>query len=212
MDHRHWAKSPSSETNPSSPRHFAQPLYSGFRDSEEFQRLPGSLRDIIAGSSASSARRSLHQQPHSLLHLGVPDFEDDTFAALPPPSFMGSVQSNSSITDIARAEVVGSGSEPLNMPTAPRQAPKRKTEATPSESPNKRARTEQISDKSIEEVDLAEEDTALADTLKKQRQQQVAAQEESRKPTKLSKLTCVICLDSPTDLTSTSCGASLSVY
>ena len=66
-------------------------------------------------------------------------------------------------------------------------------------------------DKSIEELDLAEESTALVDTLKKQRQQQVASQDDLQKPTKLSKITCIICMDAPTDLTATLCGGLLTL-
>lgn len=59
----------------------------------------------------------------------------------------------------------------------------------------------------IEEIDLATEGNVLQETLQKQRAEQVKAQApQSDKPATLGTLTCVICMDSPTDLTATSCG------
>ncbi|KAF2838442.1 hypothetical protein M501DRAFT_935912 [Patellaria atrata CBS 101060] len=57
----------------------------------------------------------------------------------------------------------------------------------------------------VERVDLVEDQDSLA--IQKQRADQIKAQQEaSNKPIRLSTLTCVICLDNPTDLTATSCG------
>lgn len=62
----------------------------------------------------------------------------------------------------------------------------------------------------IEEIDLVDEEddkAPLQSALQKQRLEQVKAQEKpSEKPVKLSNLTCVICMDSPTNITATSCG------
>jgi hypothetical protein len=61
--------------------------------------------------------------------------------------------------------------------------------------------------------DLDEEDDGeaekLKETLQKQREEQVKAQggkPEDAEPPKLNKLQCVICMDSFTDMTATSCG------
>lgn len=59
----------------------------------------------------------------------------------------------------------------------------------------------------IEAIDLTEEATPLKDTLQKQREDQIKAQrEDAGKPLLLTKMTCVVCMDTPTDLTATKCG------
>ena len=59
----------------------------------------------------------------------------------------------------------------------------------------------------IEDIIEVDDGDALGQTLQKQRQEQVAAQDDrGDKPAKLSTLSCVICMESPTDLTATSCG------
>lgn len=59
----------------------------------------------------------------------------------------------------------------------------------------------------VEEVDLVGDTNQLQSALQKQRVEQVKAQEgPSDKPLRLSTLTCVICMDTPTDITATSCG------
>ncbi|OCK82560.1 hypothetical protein K432DRAFT_380304 [Lepidopterella palustris CBS 459.81] len=59
----------------------------------------------------------------------------------------------------------------------------------------------------IEEIDLVNDTNPLQSALQKQRVEQVKAQEKpSEKPLRLSNLTCVICMDTPTDITATSCG------
>jgi hypothetical protein len=57
------------------------------------------------------------------------------------------------------------------------------------------------------EIEDIDEDSALNTTLQRQRAEQVASQQpHTEKPLRLSNLTCVICMDTPTDLTATSCG------
>lgn len=59
----------------------------------------------------------------------------------------------------------------------------------------------------VEEVDLMDDTNQLQSALQKQRVEQMKAQERpSDKPLRLSTLTCVICMDTPTDITATSCG------
>jgi hypothetical protein len=61
----------------------------------------------------------------------------------------------------------------------------------------------------IEAIDLTEEANPLKDALQKQREDQIKAQrEDAGKPLMLTKMTCVICMDTPTDLTATNCGMS----
>ncbi|KAE9965355.1 hypothetical protein BLS_007691 [Venturia inaequalis] len=62
----------------------------------------------------------------------------------------------------------------------------------------------------IEAIDLTEEATPLKDTLQKQREDQIKAQrEDAGKPLLLTKMTCVVCMDTPTDLTATKCELQL---
>jgi hypothetical protein len=57
------------------------------------------------------------------------------------------------------------------------------------------------------EIEDIDEDNVLNTTLQRQRAEQVASQQQhTEKPLRLSNLTCVICMDTPTDLTATSCG------
>jgi hypothetical protein len=60
----------------------------------------------------------------------------------------------------------------------------------------------------IEDLDRnAEEDSALARALQKQRAEAIKAQlPPTDQPTNFTNMTCVICMDSPTDLTATVCG------
>ncbi|QDS76176.1 hypothetical protein FKW77_007957 [Venturia effusa] len=59
----------------------------------------------------------------------------------------------------------------------------------------------------IEAIDLTEEATPLKDALQKQREDQIKAQrEDAGKPLLITKMTCVVCMDTPTDLTATKCG------
>lgn len=65
--------------------------------------------------------------------------------------------------------------------------------------------------KHIEEIDLLDDDDDenLAAVVSKQREEQVRAQApRATEPTKLTTLQCTVCLDSPTDLTTTVCGKS----
>lgn len=59
----------------------------------------------------------------------------------------------------------------------------------------------------VDEIDLLDEKIPLKDVLRKQHLEAVKAQQEpSEKPLRLSTLTCVICMDTPTNITATSCG------
>ncbi|KAK8241634.1 hypothetical protein HDK77DRAFT_261120 [Phyllosticta capitalensis] len=62
----------------------------------------------------------------------------------------------------------------------------------------------------IEHIDLADDNTTLAEALQKQRVEQVKAQQAvepaADAPLRLSNLTCVICMDTPKDITATACG------
>ncbi|KAF2710136.1 hypothetical protein K504DRAFT_476207 [Pleomassaria siparia CBS 279.74] len=59
----------------------------------------------------------------------------------------------------------------------------------------------------IEEIDLSDDKIDIQDMLQKQRAEVVKAQQKpEEKPTTFNTFTCVICMDTPTDITATSCG------
>ncbi|KAF2251101.1 hypothetical protein BU26DRAFT_481590 [Trematosphaeria pertusa] len=59
----------------------------------------------------------------------------------------------------------------------------------------------------VEEIDLSEDKAAVLEVLQKQREEAVKAQRtQEEKATNFNSLTCVICMDTPTDLTATACG------
>lgn len=65
----------------------------------------------------------------------------------------------------------------------------------------------------VEEIDLSDEKHTVQDVLQKQREEAVKAQArpEEKAPT-FNTFNCVICMDTPTDLTATACGTSPPFY
>jgi hypothetical protein len=102
--------------------------------------------------------------------------------------------------------------------TAPDSPPRRRRRSTPGPGPSaKRQKRDDgsASDASksptaADEVDLTGEgDSSVDSVLQKQREDAVKAQTQAQhdeKPTTFNTLTCVICMDTPTDLTATACG------
>jgi hypothetical protein len=58
----------------------------------------------------------------------------------------------------------------------------------------------------VEEIDLSQDKQDVQDVLQKQREEAVKAQKPEETSTTFATFTCVICMDTPTDLTATSCG------
>ena len=59
----------------------------------------------------------------------------------------------------------------------------------------------------VEEIDLSDDKQTVQDVLQKQREEAVKAQTQpEEKPTSFNTFNCVICMDTPTDLTATACG------
>ncbi|KAF1967846.1 hypothetical protein BU23DRAFT_482071 [Bimuria novae-zelandiae CBS 107.79] len=64
-------------------------------------------------------------------------------------------------------------------------------------------------DAAVEEIDLSDVKQTVQDVLQKQREEAVKAQAQpakGEKPTTFKTINCVICMDTPTDLTATACG------
>jgi hypothetical protein len=63
------------------------------------------------------------------------------------------------------------------------------------------------SDTKIEAIDLSDDKVNVAEIMQKQRADAVKTQTKpEEKPTTFNSFTCVICMDTPTDITATSCG------
>jgi hypothetical protein len=58
----------------------------------------------------------------------------------------------------------------------------------------------------IDVLDLTDEKTDINQILKKQREEAVKAQQEREEKPTFNSFNCVICMDTPTDLTATKCG------
>ncbi|KAL8793967.1 MAG: hypothetical protein Q9195_003480 [Heterodermia aff. obscurata] len=88
-----------------------------------------------------------------------------------------------------------------------RPSKRRKTAANPKQ---QKSVKKEDSDAEVEEIDLkdVDDDNGLSKALQKQQEMAIKAQrkEESDKPVKLSNLSCIICLESMTDITATRCG------
>jgi hypothetical protein len=101
--------------------------------------------------------------------------------------------------------------------TAPDSPPRRRKRESPTPGPSSKrqkredgAVAEDSSNRSpaqkIEQIDLSQDDTVL-EVLQKQREDAVKAQATPEETvTTFNTLTCVICMDRPTDLTATACG------
>lgn len=67
-------------------------------------------------------------------------------------------------------------------------------------------------DTAIESIDLTEPDNSLAKTLAKQREDAIKAQQPTEKSRSiLGSYNCPVCMDTPEDATSTTCGKSWSL-
>jgi hypothetical protein len=99
-------------------------------------------------------------------------------------------------------------------PDSPPQRRKRQS-PTPGPSAKRQKREDGAADKCegsealrVEEVDLTDDNITVKDVLQKQREDAVQAQKKpEEKPTTFNSFNCVICMDMPTDLTATACGA-----
>jgi hypothetical protein len=92
--------------------------------------------------------------------------------------------------------------------------PARRPSTTPGPStkrrkPNPGTKVEQehaTPEATVEEIDLSQDKQDVQDVLQKQREEAVHAQRPEETSTTFATFTCVICMDTPTDLTATSCG------
>jgi hypothetical protein len=110
-----------------------------------------------------------------------------------------------------------------NRPAISTKRPQRPVDEPESSGANKRTRpnvgdsstSRRRSSSAVEiiDIDAVDEGDAMEETLAKQRQEQVRTAATGGNPGEderryLTKMTCVICLESPTDLTATNCGKS----
>ncbi|KAI9810293.1 MAG: SUMO-targeted ubiquitin ligase complex subunit slx8 [Pycnora praestabilis] len=182
------------------------------RLSLEQQEYAGDLYLNFQGDSEITEERPIRDQSdHPLFALSSTtnsDFQRREISARTPSHIR-----NSGFVDLTTE------SSPTTMP--PRGSRKRSASQQESDIPfaQKRRRLSTLAasntsrtkqeENLIEEVDLRgiEDDNGLSALLQKQRADQVKAQlKEGAEPPRLSKLQCIICLETPTDLTSTHCG------
>ncbi|KAL1591796.1 hypothetical protein SLS59_010068 [Nothophoma quercina] len=99
--------------------------------------------------------------------------------------------------------------------TTPDSPPRRRKRDSPSPGPSskRQKREDQTAVEGskppakIEEIDLSQDDDTVLEVLQKQREEAVKAQARPEETiTTFNTLTCVICMDKPTDLTATACG------
>ncbi|KAF2015104.1 hypothetical protein BU24DRAFT_424010 [Aaosphaeria arxii CBS 175.79] len=152
-----------------------------FRQDFDFSRRPAA---DVSGATQNSSYSDTSMPPArssraSRRNSGVVDLTDDP----DPPARRLSAQSGGAGPSAKRRKRSDGG-------------------AVPAVSKDKKASTVEIG-----EVDLTEENTPLKEALDKQRADAVKAQQKpEEKATNFNTLTCVICMDTPTDLTATSCG------
>lgn len=164
----------------------------------------------------------------SFLSQGADDF-DDPFASPPRPSHMPNRASNTySVVDLTessppvmappterRRALSGTSIRPATL-TRPKSPKRKKPIAGGSRSTKRRkvSPSETKPEEDVEIVDLAEnanlqEYEAAKQATETKRQEELIKkqnQDEATRPVKLAAFQCIICMDSPTDLTVTHCG------
>ncbi|KAF2502384.1 hypothetical protein BU16DRAFT_532745 [Lophium mytilinum] len=202
------------ETPPFNDDYF-QDAFSDFASAPAYSRLPHF--DTILNPTNSSGTDRFFSPPAwpSPRRPPSPRAPSPTLPSIPAFS-MSSARLPNGYVDLTHDPT-----SPSSPPPNPRRAPKRNTtlhsspELNEGPSTKRQRRNDTTSsripatrDSPIEEIDLVDDDkTVLQNALQKQRMEQVKAQERpAEKPLKMSNLTCVICMDTPTDITATSCG------
>lgn len=109
----------------------------------------------------------------------------------------------------------------VDLTSTPDSPPQRRKRDSPSPGPSaKRQKRDNGSSReqakaepaTIEEVDLTDDKAPVQNILQKQREDAIKAQiPQEEKATTFNTFTCVICMDTPTDLTATSCGMSFAI-
>jgi hypothetical protein len=105
----------------------------------------------------------------------------------------------------------------VDLTSAPDSPPQRRKRESPDSGPSSKRQKREDGTTSkrehgmlkVDDVDLTEERQPVQDVLQKQREDAIKAQTKpEEKPTTFNNFNCVICMDMPTDLTATACGAS----
>ena len=107
----------------------------------------------------------------------------------------------------------------VDLTSAPESPPRRRKPQSPTPGPSAKrqkrddgsaaeVKQQSAEPEKIEELDLTEQKTPLQEALQKQREDAVKAQAKPEETvTTFNSFNCVICMDNPTDLTATACGA-----
>jgi hypothetical protein len=161
----------------------------------------------------------LRPQAESYRGLDAPDlflnFEDNSL----PQSPQQPITRASSIVDLTESppsEMAPSSRKRKPTSEGNQMSPKRRRGTTPigfDEGSN--SQSVGAKDANVEEIDMVEidSDRKLEEFRKKQQEERISQQnrEKADKPVKLTDFQCIICLDSPTDLTVTHCGKPFEV-
>ncbi|KAL5119648.1 hypothetical protein ACEQ8H_002494 [Pleosporales sp. CAS-2024a] len=92
----------------------------------------------------------------------------------------------------------------VDLTSAPDSPPRRRKPDSPPPGPS--SKRQKRDDATVDEVDLTDDKQPLHHVLQKQRPDAIKAQTTpDDEPTTFNTLTCVICMDMPTDLTATAC-------
>ena len=166
-------------------------------DSQDWSDWDNSLIPPLPPRPASRVSWGSNDSFDLPLHPTLSDFVDLTNANSPPDMPALGDKRRATTSRSTTASIVGSSNK------------RRKTAAG-----GKMEKPIKPEDTGIEEVDLrdVDDDDGLSKALQKQQESVIKAQRDAEcgKPTKLSGLQCVVCLDNVKDMTATQCGEYLS--
>ncbi|KAF2126711.1 hypothetical protein P153DRAFT_296943 [Dothidotthia symphoricarpi CBS 119687] len=103
----------------------------------------------------------------------------------------------------------------VDLTSAPDSPPHRRKRQSPTPGPSKRhkrgdgsaVKGDSDTPETVDEIDLSDDKLSMQAMLQKQREDAIRLQAKpEEKPTTFNTITCVICMDTPTDLTATACG------
>lgn len=189
-------------------RHSPDPLESYFDDAfRPSPSPPPSFLDTILNPIEPSFLHFGYDRPPSPSRNGL----RSPLPSNPPPPSIGTTP----MPNMRPARLPNGYVDLTSEPEPTSERVRKRTTPTPGPSSKRLKRTDgaavpQVSkspEAKIEEIDLSDERSSIRDVLQKQRADAVKSQQKpEEKATTFKNFTCVICMDTPTDLTATSCG------
>ncbi|KAF2740109.1 hypothetical protein EJ04DRAFT_425554 [Polyplosphaeria fusca] len=157
----------------------------------------------------------------NILNPADPDYLPFGYRRPPSPSrrrHFSPYLSNSAVPTMPPSRAARLPNGYVDLTNEPDETPRRRVKReSPSPGPSSKRlkrndgnvarRTAQSPPAKIEEIDLSDDKPAVQDVLQKQRADAVKAQQKPEETaTTFKNINCVICMDTPTDLTATACG------